>query len=62
MIDVKAGRPGMTMPFSFLLTAVPKALESRPRPAGDDRLFAAEILRNPEADEEQREWARSVLG
>jgi hypothetical protein len=27
-----------------------------------DRTFAAEILRNPEADAEQREWALSILG
>jgi hypothetical protein len=55
----------MTMPFSFLLTAVPKALEQRPRPVQDaaarERAFAAEILRNPDADDEQREWARAVL-
>lgn len=74
-IHVKAGRPSLTMPISFLLTAVPKCfqgeafqrfrLERQPPPdpaVARDRELAAEILRNPDTDDEQRQWARSVLG
>ena len=73
-VELKAGKPGIRMPFGFLLTAVPKCFlgdsyrqfrEERrsTRQAGRrrDRLFAEEILRSPEADEEQKQWAREVL-
>jgi hypothetical protein len=74
-IHLKAGKPGIRMPLGFLLTAVPKCFlgdsyrqfrEERERAlaghAARDRKFAEEILKSPEADEEQREWAREVLG
>jgi hypothetical protein len=64
-IDLKAGKPGMPMPIGFLLSAVPRCFQGEAfrhfRQQRRDRLFAAEILRNEQADEEQREWARSVL-
>jgi hypothetical protein len=73
-IDLKAGKPGIRMPLGFLLTAVPKCFlgdsyrqfredRQRARQAGQtrDRMFAEEILRSPEADEEQKQWAREVL-
>lgn len=74
-IHLKAGKPGIRMPLGFLLTAVPKCFqgdsyrqfqEDRRRQqaaqTARDRLFAEEILRNPDADDEQRDWAREVLG
>jgi hypothetical protein len=74
-IDLKAGKPGIRMPLGFLLTAVPKCFSgdsfrqfreererTRQSAADRDRQFAAEILRSPEADEEQKQWAREVLG
>lgn len=73
-VHLKAGKTGIRMPFGFLLTAVPKCFlgdsyrqfrEERQRQlAGGttrDRLFAEEILKSPDADEEQKEWAREVL-
>lgn len=73
-IDLKAGKPGIRMPLGFLLAAVPKcfmgdafrqfrAERNRGREAvlARDRMFAEEILKNPEADEEQRQWAYEVL-
>jgi len=73
-IELKAGKPGIRMPFGFLLTAVPKCFQgdayrqflagkqSARRAATDrDRMFAEEILRSPDADEEQKAWAREVL-
>lgn len=64
-IDRKAGKPGMSMPIGFLLSAVPRCFQGDAfrqfRQQRRDRLFASEILRNEQADEEQREWARSVL-
>jgi len=73
-IDLKAGKPGIRMPLGFLLTAVPKCFQGdsyrqfreerqRARQAGAarDRMFAEEILRSPDADEEQKQWAREVL-
>lgn len=73
-IDLKAGKPGIRMPLGFLLTAVPKCFlgdsysqfreeRQRANQAGQarDRMFAAEILRSPDADEEQKQWAREVL-
>lgn len=74
-IHLKAGKPGIRMPLGFLLTAVPKCFlgdsyrqfrEERERrqatQTSRDRMFAEEILRSPDADEEQREWARETLG
>jgi hypothetical protein len=74
-IHLKAGKPGIRMPLGFLLTAVPKCfqgdsyrqfLEERRRhqdaQSTRDRRFAEEILKSPDADQEQREWAREVLG
>ena len=74
-VDLKAGKPGIRMPLGFLLAAVPKCFagdafrqfradRARGREASlaRDRLFAEEVLKNPEADEEQREWAREILG
>ena len=74
-IDLKAGKPGIRMPLGFLLTAVPKCFKgdsfrqfreererNRHSAADRDRQFAAEILRSPEADDEQKQWAREVLG
>ena len=74
-IHLKAGKPGIRMPLGFLLTAVPKCflgdsyrqfLEERQRArasqAARDRLFAEEILKSTEADEEQKEWAKGILG
>ena len=74
-IDAKAGKPGIRMPLGFLLTAVPKCFQgeafrqfrkererTRISVAERDRQFAAEVLKSPEADEEQRQWAREVLG
>lgn len=74
-IDLKAGKPGIRMPLGFLLTAVPKCFagdafrqfraeraRSTEGNLARDRLFADEVLKNPEADEEQRQWAREVLG
>jgi len=73
-IHLKAGKPGIRMPLGFLLTAVPKCfqgdsyrqfLEERRRnqaaQSARDRMFAEEILRSSDADDEQREWAREVL-
>jgi hypothetical protein len=73
-VDLKAGKPGIRMPLGFLLSTVPKCFagdsyrqfrEEREalRRAGQtrDRQFAEEILRSPDADEEQRQWAREVL-
>jgi hypothetical protein len=73
-IELKAGKPGIRMPLGFLLTAVPKCFlgdsyrqfreeRQRTRQSGQtrDRMFAEEILRSPEADEEQKQWAREVL-
>jgi hypothetical protein len=74
-IHVKAGRSGIRMPLGFLLTAVPKCFagdsfrqfrleraQAVDAAASRDRQFASEVLKNPEADEEQKEWARGVLG
>jgi hypothetical protein len=73
-VDLKAGKPGIRMPLGFLLSTVPKCFagdsyrqfrEEREslRRAGQarDRQFAEEILRSPDADEEQKQWAREVL-
>jgi hypothetical protein len=73
-IDLKAGKPGIGMPLGFLLTAVPKCFlgdsyrqfreeryRARQAVQTRDRMFAEEILRSPDADEEQKEWAREVL-
>jgi hypothetical protein len=71
-IHVKAGKSGVPTPLGFLLAAVPRCFQGETwrqyrdlRRAEDlaarDRALAAEILRNPDADDEQREWARSVL-
>ncbi len=74
-IEMKAGKLGIRMPLGFLLTAVPKCFKgdsfrqfreererNRQSAADRDRQFAAEILRSPEADDEQKQWAREVLG
>jgi hypothetical protein len=74
MIHLKAGKPGIRLPLGFLLAAVPKCFKgdsyrqfradrerSREAARARDRLFAAEILKSPEADEEQKLWAREVL-
>lgn len=74
-MGVKAGKPGMRMPLGFLLAAVPKCFQSeslrqfREQRAGGgedtgsrERAFAAELLRSPDSDDEQRQWAREVLG
>jgi hypothetical protein len=73
-IDLKAGKPGIRMPLVFLLTAVPKCFlgdsyhqfrQERQRKSEAsqtrDRMFAEEILRSPDADEEQKQWAKEVL-
>ena len=73
-VDLKAGRPGIRMPIGFLLSSVPKCFagdsyrqfrqEQQKQQASDqarERQFAEEILRSPDADDEQREWAREVL-
>jgi hypothetical protein len=39
----------------------PRAAAPDARDVERDRLFAAEVLKNPDADEEQRAWARQVL-
>lgn len=75
VIHLKAGKPGIRVPLGFLLTAVPKCFKgdayrqfreererSREAALARDRLFAAEILKSPEADDEQKQWAREVLG
>jgi hypothetical protein len=65
-IGVKAGKSSAPMPLGFLLSAVPRCFQGDPirqfRQQRRDRQIAAEILRNPAADEEQRDWARSLLG
>jgi hypothetical protein len=74
VIHLKAGKPGIRVPLGFLLTAVPKCFKgdsyrqfradrerSREASLERDRLFATEILKSPEADEEQKQWAREVL-
>jgi hypothetical protein len=65
-IESKAGKSGNPLPLGFLLAVVPRCFEGESyrqfRRERRDRLFASEILRNPAADEEQREWARGVLG
>ncbi len=74
-IHLKAGKSGIRMPLGFLLTAVPKCFagdsfqqfreeraQSLENAASRDRQFAAEVLKSPEADDEQRQWAREVLG
>jgi hypothetical protein len=74
-IDLKAGKPGIRMPLGFLLAAVPKCFagdafrqfrgeraQGREANLARERLFAGEILKNPDADEEQRQWAREILG
>jgi len=74
-IQLKAGKSGIRMPLGFLLTAVPKCFigdsfrqfraeraQTIESAAQRDRQFADEVLKNPEADEEQRQWAREVLG
>jgi hypothetical protein len=73
-VDLKAGKPGIRMPLGFLLAAVPKCFvgdayrqfreegrTARQTTSNRDRMFAEEILRSPEADEEQKQWAREVL-
>jgi hypothetical protein len=73
-IELKAGKPGIRMPLGFLLTAVPKCFKGdsyrqfreektrgREEALSRDWRFAEEVLRSPDADEEQREWAREVL-
>jgi hypothetical protein len=75
VIHLKAGKPGIRVPLGFLLTAVPKCFKgdsyrqfreererSREASLERDRLFAAEILRSPEADDEQKQWAKEILG
>lgn len=74
-IHLKASKTGIRTPLGFLLTAVPKCFvgdsfrqfrDERARnlqtTAARDRQFAAEILKSPEADDEQKQWAREVLG
>jgi hypothetical protein len=74
-INLKAGRPGIRLPLGFLLTAVPKCFKgdsyrqfraerqrSRAAQLSRDRMFAEEILKSPDADEEQKQWARDILG
>jgi hypothetical protein len=65
-LQLKAAKSAVPMPLGFLLSAVPRCFQGpaylEHRRQQRDRQFAADILRNPEADEEQREWARSVLG
>ena len=73
-IDAKAGKPGIRMPLGFLLAAVPKCFKGdsfrqfredcerrRQSAAERERQFAAEILKSPDADEEQKQWARELL-
>lgn len=70
-IALKAGRPGFRMPLGFLLSAVPKCfqgdslgifrLETQDSTASRERQFAVKLLQSPEADEEQRQWARDLL-
>ena len=73
-IDAKAGKPGIRMPLGFLLAAVPKCFKGdsfrqfredceRRRQSSNERerQFAAEILKSPDADEEQKQWARELL-
>jgi hypothetical protein len=73
-IELKASKPGIRVPLGFLLTAVPKCFQGdsyrqfreerqRTREAGQTRdlMFAEEILRSPDADEEQKQWAREML-
>jgi len=73
-IDLKAAKQGIRMPVGFLLAAVPKCFQgdsyrqfreeqsqTRAARSNRDRMFAEEILRSPEADEEQKQWAREVL-
>ena len=75
VIHLKASKTGIRTPLGFLLTAVPKCFigdsfrqfrDERARnlqtTAARDRQFAAEILKSPEADDEQKQWAREVLG
>lgn len=74
-VHLKSGKPGIRMPLGFLLTAVPKCFQgeafrqfreeraNRRQSAADrDRQFAAEILKSPDADDEQRQWAGEILG
>lgn len=65
-VQLKAGKSRAPMPLGFLLSAVPRCFQgeiyAQHRRRQRDRRFAADILRTPDADEEQREWARSVLG
>src|SRR5579872_890012 len=74
-IHLKAGKTGIRMPLGFLLTAVPKCFvgdsfrqfrqeraQTLRSASARDRQFAAEVLRNPEADDEQRQWASEILG
>lgn len=74
-INLKAGRPGIRVPLGFLLAAVPKCFKGdsyrqfraerergREAQLSRDRMFAEEILKSPDADEEQKQWAREVLG
>ena len=74
-VHLKASKTGIRTPLGFLLTAVPKCFigdsfrqfrEERTRnhqtAATRDRQFAAEILKSPDADDEQKQWAREVLG
>ena len=73
-VELKAGKPGIRMPLGFLLTAVPKCFagdsyrqfrqerhKARENEHTRERMFAEEILRSPDADEEQKQWAREVL-
>ncbi len=73
-INLKAGRPGIRLPLGFLLTAVPKCFKGdsyrqfraerdrgREAQLSRDRMFAEEILQSPDADEEQKQWARDIL-
>jgi hypothetical protein len=74
-VHLKASKTGIRTPLGFLLTAVPKCFigdsfrqfrDERARnlqtTAARDRQFAAEILKSPEADDEQKQWAKEVLG
>ena len=67
-IELKAGKPGLRMPLGFLLSAVPRCFQAdalseyrRHSATARERQFASELLASPDADEEQRQWAKDLL-
>jgi hypothetical protein len=61
-VDPVSGAPQITAPQSGAPDSGAPLADNGTATTTRDRTVAAEILRNPEADDEQREWALSILG